>query len=225
MPRLSLSLAAAAFALVIALPAGAAHRDNPVLDAIVGTNDAFEITLNDASGEKVSVLAPGTYTVVVHDRSRIHNFHLASNTDPTVDFRTDLDFVGDQSFTVTFHDGTRYAYACEPHWQTMNGSFFVTSRSASPPPPPPPPSVRRLTGTVAPTGVVSVDRATAKAGRYRVTVRDRSKRHNFHLVGPGVDRRTGAAFVGVARWNVKLVRGTYVYGSDRSPTKRRLHVR
>ncbi|HEX6699889.1 MAG TPA: plastocyanin/azurin family copper-binding protein [Gaiellaceae bacterium] len=226
MPRLRLSLAAA-FAVAIApLPAGAAHRDNPVLDAIVGTNDAFEITLNDGSGQKVFVLAPGTYTVVVHDRSRIHNFHLASNTDPTVDFRTDVEFVGDQTFTVTFHDNTRYAYACEPHWQTMNGSFFVTSRSSSPPPPPPPPApVRRLTGTVSAGGAVSLDRSSVTAGRYRLTVTDRSKRQNFHMVGPGLDRRTGAKFVGVVRWNVKLVRGMYVYGSDRGRAKRRLHVR
>jgi hypothetical protein len=225
MPRLRLLLAAALAVAIAPLPAGAAHRDNPVLDAIVGTNDAFEITLNDASGQKVFVLAPGTYTVVVHDRSQIHNFHLASNTDPTVDFRTDLEFVGDQTFTVTFHDNTRYAYTCEPHWQTMNGSF-VTSRSSSPPPPPPAPaSVGRLDGAVAANGVVSLDRSTVEPGRYRLTVRDRSKRHNFHLAGPGVDRRTGGAFVGTARWNVKLVRGAYVYGSDRSRAKRRLRVR
>jgi plastocyanin len=66
-------------------------------------------------------------------RSKIHNFHLASNDDPTVDFRTDLDFVGQKSFTVTFKDDN--TYACEPHWQTMNGSFLVTD---APPPPPPP---------------------------------------------------------------------------------------
>jgi hypothetical protein len=46
---------------------------------------------------------------------------LASNLDSTVDFRTDLDFVGDKTFTVTFRPDTRYAYACEPHWQVMNG--------------------------------------------------------------------------------------------------------
>jgi plastocyanin len=95
------------------------------LEAIVGTNDGFDIALNDASGNKVARLAPGTYTIVVHDRSALHNFHLASNTDPSVDFRTGLDFVGDQTFTVTFKPGLRYAYACEPHFEVMNGQFRV----------------------------------------------------------------------------------------------------
>jgi hypothetical protein len=40
----------------------------PTLSAIVGTNDGYNITLNDASGNKLSRLVPGTYTVVVDDR-------------------------------------------------------------------------------------------------------------------------------------------------------------
>jgi plastocyanin len=128
-------------AVAVAAASGSAARaeDPPTLTAIVGTNDGFNITLNDASGKKVSRLVPGTYTVVVDDRSTIHNFHLASNDDPTVDFRTDLEFVGQQSFTVTFKNNNEYAYACEPHWQVMNGSFLVTDTPVAPPPPPPPP--------------------------------------------------------------------------------------
>ena len=102
-------------------------QDPIVLDAVVGANDSFTIALNDQSGKLVKRLAPGTYTVVVHDMSKIHNFHLASNSDSTVNFRTDLDFVGEQSFTVTFQEGILYTYACEPHWRTMFNSFFVTS--------------------------------------------------------------------------------------------------
>jgi hypothetical protein len=153
---------------VAPLGASGAPRQNPVLDAIVGTNDGFDITLNDASGARVSVLAPGTYDVVVHDRSAIHNFHLASNEDPTVDFRTDVDFVGTKTFTVTFRPGTRYAYACEPHWQVMNGSF-VTERAAGPPPPPPPSppapprAVRRLAATVSARGKITLSRTSVAA--------------------------------------------------------------
>ena len=109
--------------------------DPVVLTAIVGTNDGFNITLNGPDGKKVQRLLPGTYTVVVDDRSAIHNFHLASNDDPTVNFRTDVAFVGQESFTVTFRNDTQYAYACEPHWQVMNGSFFVTDAQSPPPPP------------------------------------------------------------------------------------------
>ena len=134
-------LALLAVSLVV-LP-GSALGDTPTLTAIVGTNDGFDITLNDPEGKKVSRILPGTYTIVVDDRSTIHNFHLASNSDPTVDFRTDLEFVGKQSFTVTFLNHTTYAYACEPHWQTMNGSFLVTDTPVAPPPPPPPQTAGR----------------------------------------------------------------------------------
>ena len=103
------------------------RRDLPVLNAVVGANDSFTIAVNDANGKLVKRLAPGTYTVVVHDLSAIHNFHLASNEDSTVNFRTDVPFVGDQTFTVTFKEGVLYTYACEPHWQLMFNSFFVTS--------------------------------------------------------------------------------------------------
>jgi hypothetical protein len=120
--------------LAVALFIGSAGAENEVLIATVGTNDGFDIALRHQDGSKVSALVSGTYTVRVRDLSRIHNFHLASNDDPTVDFRTDLEFVGEQDFTVTFRDDTRYAYACEPHWQTMNGSFFVST----PEPPRPP---------------------------------------------------------------------------------------
>ena len=83
--------------LALVLPAAARRAEAPTLTAIVGTNDGFTITLNDASGKKVSQIPPGTYTVLVEDRFELHNFHLASNEDPTVDFRTDLEFVGEKA--------------------------------------------------------------------------------------------------------------------------------
>ena len=92
--------------LAVAVLPGSALGDNPTLTGVVGLNDGFNITLNDASGKKVSRILPGTYTIVVEDHSAIHNFHLASNSDATVDFRTELDFVGTQTFTVTFRNHT-----------------------------------------------------------------------------------------------------------------------
>jgi len=207
-------------ALVLVLPAAAGRQDVATLTAIVGTNDGFTIMLNDPSGKRVSEIAPGTYTVVVQDRSAIHNFHLASNEDATIDFRTDLEFVGEQSFTVTFRDRTRYAYACEPHWQTMNGSFFVTSTPA-----PPPPTVRKLSAVVKPGGGISLSSTSVPAGRYRLTVNDQGKRDNFHLRGRAVNKRTGLAFRGRVGWGLSLARGVYRYGSDRTGLKRTLRVR
>jgi len=229
MRRTQLLVPLAAALAVLALPAGAARSDDqPVLDAIVGTNDAFDITLNDPSGRKVSSIPAGTYTIVVHDRSAIHNFHLASNDDPTVDFRTDVPFVGDMTFVATFKAGLRYAYACEPHWQVMSGSFVVDRPGSPPPPPPPPPpsprKVGRLAAAVAPNGAVSLSRSRVAPGRYRITVKDRSSRHDFRLLGRGVSRRTGRTFTGVATWSVKLVRGSYTYRSDVARSKHRLRV-
>jgi plastocyanin len=198
--------------------------DPVVLTAIVGTNDGFNITLNGPDGKKVQRLLPGTYTVVVDDRSAIHNFHLASNDDPTVNFRTDVAFVGQESFTVTFRNDTQYAYACEPHWQVMNGSFFVTD-AQSPPPLPPPPRVRTLDASVSRAGAVRLGSTSVPSGRYRIVVSDRSRTANFHLRGPGANTRTGVAYRGTATLRVRLTRGTYRYGSDVAGLTKRLRVR
>jgi copper binding plastocyanin/azurin family protein len=208
-----------------ALSSSAHSAAPPTLNAIVGTNDGFNITLNDATGKKVERLLPGTYTVVVDDRSTIHNFHLASNDDPTVDFRTDLEFVGQRSFTVTFRNNAVYAYACEPHWQVMNGSFLVTDAPAPPPPPPPPPPVRTLKASVNAGGAVRLSSSSVRSGRYRIVVSDRSRSANFHLRGKGANARTGLRYRGTRALRVRLSRGTYRYGSDPVGLTKRLRVR
>jgi Copper binding proteins, plastocyanin/azurin family len=211
----------AALALLFAPLRGPAA--NTTLIATVGTNDGFDIGLAHENGTPVVRIPPGTYDIVVRDRSTQHNFHLASNEDRTVDFRTELDFVGEATFTVTLKDGVRYAYACEPHWQTMNGAFFVAADT--PPPPPPPPPLPTLRAGVTAGGDAFVSRRSVRAGRYRVLVNDRSRRANFHLAGRGLNRRTGTRFTGRATWTLRLRRGTYRYGSDPEPLVGRLRVR
>src|SRR5262245_2999422 len=205
--------------------AGAEPAANTLLIATVGTNDGFNIGLTDGGGTKVSWIPPGTYDVLVRDQSRLHNFHLASNEDPTVDFRTDVDFVGERTFTVTFRDETGYAYACEPHWQTMNGDFYVSSRPAPPPPPQPPPPLPLLKGGVTANGKTYVAKRSVAAGRYRLAVQDGSRRANFHLVGSRVNRRTGIRFTGKKTWIVQLVGGSYRFGSDPKGLRGTLRVR
>jgi hypothetical protein len=207
-------LIALVFCLSGATHATAGPTANPILLATVGTNDGFDIDLADANAVHVSRLTPGTYDIVVRDRSRLHNFHLASNSDPTVDFRTDLDFVGEMTFTVTFRDETRYAYACEPHWQTMNGEFFVSSRPPPAPPPEPPPPPPVLKAGVTRGGRPFVAKRRVSAGSYRLVVQDGSRRANFHIKGSGVNRRTARRFTGTKRWTVGLVAGSYRFGSD-----------
>jgi hypothetical protein len=99
----------------------------------------------------------------------------------------------------------------------------------NPPPPPPPPSPTptrpKLLATVGPKATISLRNAagrllrTVKPGTYSIVVRDRTKAHNFHLVGKGVNRKTGKAAVGTVTWNVKLVKGALRFFSDQSPTK------
>lgn len=190
----------------LALPATGGQRDTPILNAVVGENDAYTIGLFFPDGTKVATLKPGTYTVVVHDDSAIHNFHLASNFDPTVNFKTELAFVGDQSFTVTFRPNTLYAYACEPHWQVMNGSFRTLSVVTTPAQP-------TLHADVSAGGKVTLSPKTVRAGKVKLVVRDRSTKAGFHLTGNGVNRRTTAAFVGTATWTLNLKAGKYRFGT------------
>jgi len=95
-----------------------------VLTGIVGTAedpDAFVITLTDASGQPVTTLPAGEYSIEVQDLSTMHNFHL---TGGSVDETTTVPEVVDTTFDVTLEAG-EYTYVCDPH-SRMTGSFTVT---------------------------------------------------------------------------------------------------
>lgn len=51
-----------------------------------------------------------------------------------------------------------------------------------------------------------------EAGHYTVTVRDRSPRASFHLLGPGLNLHTTRHFTGTKTWAVDLQHGSYRYG-------------
>ena len=53
-----------------------------------------------------------------------------------------------------------------------------------------------------------------KAGKYKVVVKDLSNIHNFHLTGPGVNKKTGVGPKGTFTWTVTLKKGTYKYICD-----------
>ena len=89
------------------------------LTASVGPG--FEISLTDASGNDVSSLAAGTYTIEVDDQSDIHNFHL---TGTGVDEDSGVSETGTSTWEVTFEAGS-YHFQCDPHASTMNGDFEV----------------------------------------------------------------------------------------------------
>jgi hypothetical protein len=187
-----------------------------VLDAFVGANDAFSIRLQDAAGTRVSHLDAGTYTIKVHDLSTLHNFHL---TGPGVDQLTSVDDVQEATWTVTLTDGT-YTYVCDAHPSTMKGTFTVGAVTEPPP-------ATKLTGSVGPGRKISLryadgSKLTILAGSNDVVVavNDRTRTDNFHLTGPGVNKKTGVAFRGKASWKLTLQGGRYVYRSDKHKTLR-----
>lgn len=121
--------------------AGGARADNPTLTGDVGNGDSFTISLHNSDGSAVRNLDPGTYTLVVHDHSDIHNFHLFGPG--SVDVSTDIEAIGDKTFTVTLVDG-KYTYVCDAH-PSMKGVFTVgaatqptTTTTAKPKPKPKP---------------------------------------------------------------------------------------
>jgi hypothetical protein len=219
--RLSLALLAAAAALVFALPGGA----RPAQNTLTGTvGPGFSISLVDESGNLVTHLDPGTYTITVKDQAAIHNFDL---TGPGVSEHTDIEFVGTATWTVTFTDGI-YTYVCDAHPTQLKGRFAVGTATL----PTPKPAAKKLAGSVGPGARITLRtasgaRATSvKAGAYVLTVRDRSKTDNFHLRGKGVNVSSGLAFTGSKKWKIRLAKGTYRYFSDRHPAlKGTLRVR
>lgn len=180
--------------------------------------DPAEISLRHENGTAVTDIPAGTYTIEVRDESIMHNFHLSGPGG--VDQRTDVETTGTVTWTVTLQDKARYTFVCDPHNTTLRGSFTT---GGGPPvqPPPPPPRIQTLTATVGPGATISLRTsrgarvARLKAGRYRIVVRDRSRLHNFHLLGPGVNKRTGVTFRGMVTWTVSFRKArTYRFRCD-----------
>jgi hypothetical protein len=208
-----LVLTAAAVVTVVPAALGAAA---PRLFGTVGPGES--IVLEDGGGALVTKVDPGTYEIVVRDLSDEHNFHLSG---PGVNEATEVETQGTVTWTVTLQNGT-YTLLCDPHFTSMRRTFAVGTPPAAPPKPAAPP---RLLATVGPSSTISLRSAsgaaltTLTAGTYAVAVRDRSKLHNFHLVGKGVNRKSSLAGTAIQTWQVTLAKGTLRFFSDRSPQK------
>ncbi len=108
-------VAAVAVAAVLLLPA-AAHAVT-----LVGTvNGDMTISLT-LDGAPVTNIAPGTYTVEVHDNTDAHNFHLQG---ADVNEFTLIGETGTFTWTVTFSTGF-YSFFCDVHPSLMLGTFSV----------------------------------------------------------------------------------------------------
>jgi plastocyanin len=123
MVRLTI-VAAALAAAVLAVTATAGAAAHPKLTGVVGKNGAYKITLTNSAGKLVKKLKPGTYTVVVHDDSGIHNYELDGPHGKSWTF-TSVGFVGTKTFTLKLVAGKYKAY-CAPHESIMFQHFTVT---------------------------------------------------------------------------------------------------
>jgi plastocyanin len=76
-----------------------------------------------------------------------------------------------------------------------------------------------LNGVVGPGFTITLKQGTKKvtklkAGAYVIKVSDKSAIHNFHLTGPGVNKKTTVGGQGSSTWKVTLKKGTYKYVCD-----------
>jgi hypothetical protein len=189
---------------------------------LVGTvGPGFSISLEFADGRPVTQIDPGTYEITVRDLSEEHNFHLYG---PGVEEFTQVETTGTVTWTVTFREA-RYTIQCDPHPSQM--VRVITVGNPPPAPMPKPPATKtapKLLATVGPKSTISLRSASGavlhhgvKAGAYSVVVRDRTKLHNFHLVGKGVNRRSTVAGLGTTTWKLNLAKGMLRFYSDKAP--------
>jgi plastocyanin len=82
----------------------------------------FAISLRTTAGRRVTRMRTGTYTVVVRDRSRIHNARLRG---PGYNRATTVRFVGTQRWRVRLARPGTLRFLCDPHAAQMKGSARI----------------------------------------------------------------------------------------------------
>lgn len=102
-------LLAVTTAAIVALPVFAA---TPKFTGTVGPG--FTISMKKPT-------KAGKITLVVSDKSSIHNFHLKG---PGVNVKTTVPARGSKTFNVTLQKG-KYTFLCDPHPTSMKGSFTI----------------------------------------------------------------------------------------------------
>jgi len=102
-------LLALAIGAIAALPVLAA---TPKLAGTVGPG--FTISMKKPT-------KAGKYTLVVSDKSSIHNFHLKGKG---VNVKTTVPATGSKTFKITLAKG-KYSFLCYPHPTSMKGSFTI----------------------------------------------------------------------------------------------------
>ena len=97
--------------------------------------------------------------------------------------------------------------------------LLVTALS-SPAPSPAAAQAKVLRGTVGPGFTITLKTSQGrvvkklKRGTYTIRIRDLSPIHNFHLYGPGLNRKTSVQNTGNVTWTVRLRHARYRYRCD-----------
>ena len=82
----------------------------------------------------------------------------------------------------------------------------------------------KLIGSVGPGFTITLKGASGqsvkslKAGVYLIQVTDKASIHNFHLTGPGVNKKTSVGAMGTTTWKLTLKRGKYHFQCDIHPS-------
>ena len=125
---LRITVAAAALLVAVAAFSVSAlarpQASSPKLIGVVGKNDAYKITLETSAGKLVKNLKAGTYTLVIHDDSSIHNYELDGPHGKSWTF-TAVPYKGTKTMTLKFVAGAYKAY-CSPHESVMFQHFKVS---------------------------------------------------------------------------------------------------
>jgi plastocyanin len=79
----------------------------------------------------------------------------------------------------------------------------------------------KLIGTVGPDSSFSIKLTKAgkkvtklKPGKYVIVIKDTASIHNFHLKGPGLNKKTSVSGKGTTTWKVTLKKGKYTFDCD-----------
>lgn len=96
----------------------------PKTKLLLTSGPGFTITLKTSAGKTVKSLKTGTYTVVVRDRSRIHNAHAVA---PGYNRKTSpLTYTGTQTWKAKLARAGTFRFLCDPHALTgMKGSAKI----------------------------------------------------------------------------------------------------
>jgi hypothetical protein len=210
------------------------------MHAYVHEDNSIGITFDDGSAvgsqaRTPPTIPPGTYTIRVVDDAFEHNIHLSG---PGVDVATVVDGTASPTWTVTFQAGSTYKFQCDTHFDFMYGLFQTSGTSSGGSSSGGGSSGGSSSGgstSVGTAGTGAVFRGTLagtvgaggalklalkgkavsklKAGRYEVTVVDKTRARSFVVqqTKHAAITVTGVSFVGTRSKTVNFKVGAWSY--------------